>query len=340
MGRPALIPLHKGDVMRFSELARECLLHLEKNRGYSGRTTETYGAVYSQFRGFLENRTPKLDDDVRHFNPETCFEYMEKLRDQGAAPNTVIGRLSALSTLARYGMKRPGPTGRRTDFVMTSDPTKTFDWPRAPRQETPFLHPAELEAFLNVPVLPEEAVMRDLLVETGIRVSEACRASVKDLRERPDGSRYLHLRVKSRGERHEDFELSPMLAKSITERLIDSGRMTNPDAPLLVNQRDQRWERTALSMLMARIGRRGGLTRLRTSAHKLRHTANVVARISGLEALTRSRLLGHSNPTSIARYEHLLSSELTQAREKTMEGLNKYLNLGKTGGENTENQRL
>ena len=119
-------------------------------------------------------------------------------------------------------------------------------------------------------------------------------------------------------------EMPAQERQSLQERVdafrkaVDAG---TPTEPLVLTSEGCRWKRTGLSSLMARIGRDAGIDRLRVSAHKLRHTANVVARFArhedgtALDRWTRSRLLTHENPQSLDRYEHLLSGELSGARE-------------------------
>jgi len=95
--------------------------------------------------------------------------------------------------------------------------------------------------------------------------------------------------------------------------------------PLLVNQRGKRWKRTALSNLMARIGKKAGIGRFRVSAHKLRHTGNVVARRGGLDAVVRSALLNHADTRTVDQYDHLIPDELYEARLQQREALSRYL---------------
>jgi hypothetical protein len=82
---------------------------------------------------------------------------------------------------------------------------------------------------------------------------------------------------------------------------------------------------------MARIGLEAGIVRFRVSAHKLRHTANVVSRFARLEdgspldRWTRSQLLTHESARAIDRYEHLLPDELFEAREAQRQALSRYL---------------
>lgn len=308
--------------MTLSALSKECLGYLAM-RGYSPRTLDTYETRWAQFRAFLNTR--RQDDDLRSFDGETVFAYCQYLGARGAAPNTIIGHLAALSSLARFGMKAPS---RKGGALLLSDPTRTFDWPTATKPETKYLLPAELKAFLEVEVPPYMALARDLLVETGLRASEAVRANLGDLRE-VDGKHFLSVTVKGRGtrERRLEMPLSTALAEFIRDLLLREGRL-DPMKPLLTGEKGARLTRTGLTNITYRIAERAGIARMRVSAHKLRHTANVIARFAGIDALVRSKLLGHSSSRSLERYEHLIPGELHEARVLQIDAMHRYLGIG------------
>lgn len=94
---------------------------------------------------------------------------------------------------------------------------------------------------------------------------------------------------------------------------------------LLVKGLGRRWTRTHLIETMTRVGKAAGIKRLSVSAHKLRHTANVLARVAGIDPLTRSRMLTPSDPRAQARYDHLLPRETYQARLRQQEALQRYI---------------
>jgi integrase len=64
------------------------------------------------------------------------------------------------------------------------------------------------------------------------------------------------------------------------------------------------------------VGRLAEVKRLRFSAHKLRHTSNVISRVAGIDPLTRSKMLTHSDPRAHARYDHLLRSTRRDSASK------------------------
>lgn len=102
-------------------------------------------------------------------------------------------------------------------------------------------------------------------------------------------------------------------------------RGPDPDEHVLVNQHSAPYTRTSLGQLIERIGRRAGIQRFPVRPHVLRHTLNIIRRRAKIDPTLRSQLLTHSNPSSLAAYEHVLDGELAQAREQQRQGLGQYL---------------
>ena len=335
----ALIPRWRDDTtMTFGELCRDCLRYLTMQQGYSANTEADYSRAYDQYRAYLRD-VAKLPDVLRSFTKQTVMGFAAYLAEprryttkQGMArvvqigANTIILRLSALSTLATYAMTREDERGRP---LLEHNPTKRFAWPTYEHPDTPFLHPDELRTFLEIPMPPYAAVARDMLLDTGVRVSEACRADVGDLVE-IGGAWTLGETVKGRGTRKRKIRvpLSAPTAAGLRAFLLDR-KMPPPEAPLLVDRHGQRYKRRALSNLMARFARQAGIARFNVTAHKLRHTVNVVRKVGGVPALERSRLLGQTSVKSQERYDHVAPGGLLEAKDQQAEGLAKYLGTTK-----------
>jgi site-specific recombinase XerD len=327
--RPVRIPRIRipydtgGHAMTFKDFARDCCRQLGQ-WGYSHETIAVYDRAYMQFFAYLKGEG--ANDDIRSFNDRLVYGFAEKLGGDGIHPNTIIKMLSALSTLAKYGMQR---RDERTDKrLLSEDPTKSFRWPQAQQQETKWAYPEEIRALIDLEVPTYKAISRDVLIETGIRVGEACRLNVEHFRE--DGGRYyLSLIVKSRGNQRRlatrDVPLSKGLGDAIRNWLLLRTAPTSPDAPLLVNSEGERWKRAVLSNMVARLADAAGITRLRLSAHKLRHSKNVRDRQAGIDAATRARLNGHSSLRSQERYDHVLPGELHSASEDSLSRLRDWI---------------
>lgn len=303
-----------------SKAADEALRYLGTVRNYSPATIDGYQRSFDQFLAFLHSRN--LPDDLHQFSGDNVQGFADWLTGQRAKASTVVIRLTALSSLAQTMMKLKD--GRGNPYL-TTNPARTFEWPTIDQPDTKFLLPEELQRFLAVERPHRESIARDLFVDTGLRVSELVRANVGDVIE-ADGKVSLAVTVKGRGRRQRKLHvpLSEPMVRALRQYLAER-QPERGDEPLLVNREDQRWQRTGLGALMSRIGQEAGITRFRVSPHKLRHTANVVARLAGIEPHTRSRLLNHSSPQSLQRYEHLLPNELHEARTVQQAALGRYL---------------
>jgi site-specific recombinase XerD len=320
-------------------MVSEALRYLGTVRNYAPATLDSDQASFDQFHQFLSAH--RLPDDVRQFTGDNVQRFIASLAAKKQKASTIVVRLTALSSIAKTMMKLNDPRGRP---YIAQDPTRTFEWPRPDAAETKFLLPAELAAFLQLPRPRRESIARDLLVDTGLRCSELCRANVGDVIT-ISGQTSLAVTVKGRGRkvRKRHVPVSSGVASALYDYLLER-EIQNPqdpkrrDEPLLLSTDGHRWRRTGLSGLMARIGLEAGIVRFRVSAHKLRHTANVVSRFARLEdgspldRWTRSQLLTHESARAIDRYEHLLPDELFEAREAQRQALSRYLGGAGTDG--------
>lgn len=306
-------------IMKFSELADQCAKHLAVYRNYSRDTILNYETAAKQFYGYLSEA--RLHDELRSFNEDTVYAFAQWLATKGVGTNTIRIRLQGLRAIAKFGMKVKDGRGRP---AMTMDPTATFEWPVFQKPTTKYLYSAELQAIAAVPLPLGMAVARALLVETGLRASELCKANVGDVVASPQGY-VLSVAVKGRGRRAErvDTPLSERMVALIRDWLLQRN-MPAPGEPLLLSATGKRWHRNNFGDAIYALGRRAGITRIPVRPHVFRHTANVIFRGSQLDPYVRSRLLHHDSLASQARYDHLVPGELFRARTQAVQGLELY----------------
>lgn len=297
---------------------QDCQMYLRGVRGYADATLANYGLTWSQFLGYL--REQGLGDEARHFNVENVMGFCDWLARKGAIPNTILNKIHGLSTLARFLMKRTDGRGKP---VLASNPTTQFERPRGNPVETKFLLPDELAQFMAVPCHEGLALARTVMLDTGIRCLEAIEATVGDLRAIGD-SWYLVIPVKGRRQAGAEPATIP-ISLACAELLLDRVRGKTLDEPLFPNQHGKPFTRSQLGQAMARLGRKAGITRISTSPHKLRHTANVLARMGGADAFTRQKMLNHKSARTLARYDHLVPGEVVKGREQQAAALMAYL---------------
>lgn len=321
MGRVVIPTTPRDAALTLSELQAQCLTYLGGVQHYAPGTVEQYARTYRQFLHHLTTQGSR--DDLRAFTAAAVLSFMTDLGGRGVHPNTIIRMVASLSTLAQFGMRLRDERGKPR---LSENPTRGVPWPSPIRTETQFLHPSELRGFLDGECRAHAALARDVLLDTGLRVTEACELTVGDFLE-VSGQHSLAVRVKGRkrrGEERKHVPVSQDMARALVDALLARG-LPDPGEPLLVNASGRRWTRTYLSQTMTRLGVKAGITRFRVSAHKLRHTANVIGRLSGQDALVRSAMLTHSNPRTLERYDHLVPGELHQARERQRAALGQYI---------------
>jgi site-specific recombinase XerD len=307
--------------MQLSRLADQFVAYLGAYRGYSPRTIENYRLAYGQLQAFLQLQG--LTDDVRHFTGDVVEAFARYLAAGGNRANSVNTKLAALSSLAVYAMRTKDSRGK---YILADNPLARIERPQRQRVNRRFLHRDEAKALLTVECPANERVAIDLIFDTGLRVSELCRANVEDLWEDAKGQLVLTVTVKGRGRSQEKVHVP--LGRAVAERLraLLGHREAGPEEPLLVNQSGLRYLRTVLFDMIARRARQAGIERIPVRAHTLRHTYNVVARSeAGLDEVQRAGLLNQTDTASVRRYDHLLPDETLEARERVRAGLLRYV---------------
>lgn len=301
---------------------QDCTMYLRGVRGYADATLANYGLTWSQFLGYL--REQGLGDEARHFNVENVMGFCDWLARKGAIPNTILNKIHGLSTLARFLMKRTDGRGKP---VLASNPTTQFERPRGNPVETKFLLPDELAQLMAVSCDAGLALARAVMLDTGIRCLEAVRATWGDLRQIGDDW-YLAIPVKGRRQAGAEPATIP-LSRACAELLVTRRDPRPLEEPLFLNSRGVAFTRSQLTQAMIRLGRKAGITRISCSPHKLRHTANVLARMGGADAFTRQKMLNHKSARTLARYDHLVPGEVVKGREQQAAALQTYLSQAK-----------
>jgi site-specific recombinase XerC len=251
---------------RFSAKASEYLLHFATNAGAAPRTVEAYEKTFGQFVAFLLTR--QILDDIREFTPERCSAFRDYLIAAGLETVTVRTRFSALSSFAKWAMRQKGEKGQGGRPLLAANPTLGLEWPKRTGPRHDVLSHEELAAVRVVDAPDHEALARDLLMETGLRVSQLTSADIDDLKQDADGNTVLTVRLNGRTKR-------VPVSDDLSERLrhwVASRSSEDEAEPLLLNQSGRRYSRQTLSEMLARLGRRAGIGRIAVRPERLRAT--------------------------------------------------------------------
>lgn len=206
-----------------------------------------------------------------------------------------------------------------SELDLTSNPLRAVPLPRVPEQLVPSLRDPEIIALLRA-VEGSRDPERDraivlLLLDTGVRVSEAAALCVGDV-----GLAEGRCRVFGKGGRERLVPIGRRARKALRIWLTHR-RGVRDDEPLFTRSGGHRLTARGLYQLVHRLASRAELT-TRCSPHVLRHTFAMSFLTNGGDVFSLQRILGHS-PSSIQvtrRYVALLDDDLRAIHRQASPG--------------------
>jgi site-specific recombinase XerD len=215
--------------------------------------------------------------------------YVRHLEARGHAPATVARRFGTVATFLKYAV---------VDGVIPANPADAVARPAVPweGQRRTFLHPLEFAAVLSAARRsdPNDHALICLLGMIGLRVSEACGASITDIRYE---SGYEILHVIGKGSKPDDIPLPIPVLRAVRE--ATSGRASGP---ILRARTGRRMDRAAASRALARVAKAAGVTRP-ISPHGLRRTFCTTGLVTGISIRDMQYAMRHADPRTTLRYD-------------------------------------
>jgi len=287
-----------ADVQRALDLFLD---HLALERGLAQNTIAAYRRDLEAHLEFLAQiDLARLDRaDESHL-----LRYLGRLRKAGAAPTTVLRKLSALRSFYRYLVR---------EAVIAADPTANLESHRLEARLPGVLSLAEVEAMLSKPDLStarglRDAALLELLYATGLRVSELTQLEVGDV-----NLKLGFVRCIGKGSRE---RIVPLGRKAIAalERYLPT-RKGDPQA-LFPGRSGGKMTRVACWKIIKRYAALAGVA-ARVSPHTLRHSfaTHLLERGADLRAI--QEMLGHADISTTEIYTHVSADHLREVYQST-----------------------
>ena len=284
----ALLELARGErslegATQPGDLAAAFLRRYDDRRG----TQEAYGRDLADWFVWLDRA------GVRPFDATltTAESYARQALPNGKtpAPATVARRMACLSHYYRRAAY---------DDLVARNPFEMADRPKVPEQAaTAGLGKQRARRLIQAARAegPREALLVLLLLELGLRVSEAVGANIEDLGEQ---GRHRVLMIKGKGQatKATPVPLNPSLVDAVNRAAAGRER-----GPLLVTSTGARLTRQHAGKLVKRLGSQIGLPQL--SPHQLRHAFVTLSLDEGASLRDVQDAARHADPRTTRRYD-------------------------------------
>jgi site-specific recombinase XerD len=277
-------PLH----YRLQDLAKEWMLDLQV-LGRSPRTLGWYEQKLDAY--FARGGAVSLED----FTAYEVKRYVVELQDRGLTPNTVHGCFQLLRGFANRASAQDYPIDPRLMRLRA---------PKLPQVEMESYTPAQRDAIVEAASPTWARLCVQILVGTGMRISELCAIRLDDFED--DGQQsFLKIR-RGKGAKFRRVPVSHRLRREIV-RYLNRFRPESGTDRLLLLTDGSPVQVASCARMLHRLGKRVGF---RVHAHKFRHTFATTYLRTGGDIERLRKILGHSTYAIVMRYVHLDASDL------------------------------
>jgi len=239
--------------------------------------------------------------------------YRQAMIAAGNRPTTVNRRLDALRHLCRWAQR----TG-----AMAADIARNLRRIRLPRNRQPLgLLDTEVHAMLRAAGASTHGLARrnyalvQLMLQTGLRVGEVAALRIADvtLRDRSGGVHVRH----GKGLKDREVPLNATARRAV-KQYLDERPGVVASAPLFLSGRESALPVRSIQAGIAGLARRARLSRIRVSAHTLRHTfALAFLRDNPGKLVELANLLGHDSLDTTALYTRSSRDDLAADLERS-----------------------
>lgn len=276
------------------------LLYL-RSRNYAARTLQAYSAALDEYIQFQSARGAAAMAD---FNRKNIRLYLAYMNEAKPARNTVITKVSALRSFARYTMDQG--LLKRNPFLLLPLPKKEKRLPR-------FLTEEEMAGLIDGLEYGERAggrksclpkyekrdrALLELIYSSGLRRAEAAGLNVGDV-DMLSG----FVRVLGKGSKERLVPVGERALAAVREYL--AGRENpGPGEPLFINRNGTRLGGHGIAFVLKRALYVTGAQRT-VSPHALRHSFATHMLNHGCDLRALQEMLGHQNLATTQIYTHV-----------------------------------
>lgn len=286
------------------EALAEYIIYLKIERGLSANTVTSYKRDIEKYLTFLMEKKITQLDEVSRFE---ILDFLQTLRQSGAADNSIIRMVSSLRKFHQY-LKR--------ESIVSDDPMQLIDTPKKASTLPKAISPQAVEQLLEAPDTTTPLGVRDrtileLMYATGLRISELVNLKLSD----------MHLtmgfiQTMGKGEKERIIPLGE-IASQWLDHYLDSARVYLQDQSaetseyVFLNSRGKGLSRQGVWKKVKQLALEAGIDQ-NVTPHTLRHSFATHLLENGADLRMVQELLGHADISTTQIYTHITKTRLKQ----------------------------
>lgn len=286
------------------EALAEYIIYLKIERGLSANTVTSYKRDIEKYLTFLTEKKITQLDEVSRFE---ILDFLQTLRQSGAADNSIIRMISSLRKFHQY-LKR--------ESIVSDDPMQLIDTPKKASTLPKAISPQAVEQLLEAPDTTTPLGVRDrtileLMYATGLRISELVNLKLSD----------MHLtmgfiQTMGKGEKERIIPLGE-IASQWLDHYLDGARVYLQDQSaetseyVFLNSRGKSLSRQGVWKKVKQLALEAGIDQ-NVTPHTLRHSFATHLLENGADLRMVQELLGHADISTTQIYTHITKTRLKQ----------------------------
>lgn len=286
------------------EALAEYIIYLKIERGLSANTVTSYKRDIEKYLTFLTEKKITQLDEVSRFE---ILDFLQTLRQSGAADNSIIRMVSSLRKFHQY-LKR--------ESIVSDDPMQLIDTPKKASTLPKAISPQAVEQLLEAPDTTTPLGVRDrtileLMYATGLRISELVNLKLSD----------MHLtmgfiQTMGKGEKERIIPLGE-IASQWLDHYLNGARVYLQDQSaetseyVFLNSRGKGLSRQGVWKKVKQLALEAGIDQ-NVTPHTLRHSFATHLLENGADLRMVQELLGHADISTTQIYTHITKTRLKQ----------------------------
>jgi integrase/recombinase XerD len=284
------------------KVLKEFSTYLSVEKGLAPNSVDSYSLDLAKFAAFMDDR----GKDLRCLQKQDIVDYLDMLRDRGAAVSSVCRSMSSIRGLARYMLEQG---------AIDEDPAENLTSPRKWASLPKALSIEAVRDLLQVKgtnsLALRDICMVELIYSSGLRVSELVGLKVMDFNLEAG-----YVRIMGKGSKERVVPVHERAIESIRRYLAElrprlmKGRVSEY---LFVTARGKPMTRQRFWQALKDYGKAAGVD---LSPHTLRHSFATHMLEGGADLRSLQKMLGHSDISTTQIYTKVSLSRAKEVHEK------------------------